>query len=213
MLIGYARVSMNDQHLDLQKDALKKASCKKLFTDVASGTKSDRPGLARAVEFARDGDTLVVWKLDRFGRSLAHLIEGVRQLQARGIGFRSLNESIDTTTSTGKLIFHVFGALAEFERDIIRERTKAGLASARARGRKGGRPRVLDGEKLALARSMYQDVNNSPRAICETLGISSATLYRYASTKRRAKPAPQASTATRRSPKVTKAKVAASGRR
>lgn len=212
MLIGYARVSMPDQHLDMQRDALKKAGCKKVFTDVASGSKSERLGLAKAVEFAREGDTLVVYKLDRFGRSLAHLIEGVRQLQARGIGFRSLNENIDTTTSTGKLIFHVFGALAEFERDIIRERTKAGLASARARGRKGGRPRVLDDEKLALARSMYQDPSNSPRAICATLGISSATLYRYLPAKSRVTPAP-ASVPPAPPRRARRPKVAAASRR
>jgi DNA invertase Pin-like site-specific DNA recombinase len=141
MLVGYARVSTEDQNLDLQKDALQKAGCEKLFTDVASGAKDERAGLAEAIAFLRPGDTLVVWKLDRLGRSLKHLIETVTALQARKVGFRSLQESIDTTTSGGKLIFHVFGALAEFERDLIRERTQAGLQAARARGRKGGRPR------------------------------------------------------------------------
>jgi DNA invertase Pin-like site-specific DNA recombinase len=179
MLLGYARVSTADQKLDLQLDALKKAGCKKLYSDVASGAKAARPGLDAALAYARPGDTLVVWKLDRFGRSLSHLIDGVRALQARKVGFRSLQEHIDTTTSAGKLIFHVLGALAEFERDIIRERTRAGLAAARARGRQGGRPRVLDGKRLALARSLMRDRDNSPRDICATLGISMATLYRY----------------------------------
>jgi len=178
MLVGYARVSTPDQHLALQRDALKKAGCKRLFTDVASGATAERPGLTKALEFVRRGDTLVVWKLDRLGRSLQHLIECVRQLQERKVGFRSLQESIDTTTSGGKLIFHVFGALAEFERDIIRERTNAGLAAARARGHKGGRPRVLDDKKLALARSLHKD-NTAPTVICATLGISRSSLYRY----------------------------------
>src|SRR5437588_2632057 len=126
MLVGYARVSTEDQNLDLQKDALQQAGCEKLFTDVASGAKDERAGLTEAIAFLRPGDTLVVWKLDRLGRSLKHLIETVTALQARKIGFRSLQESIDATTSGGKLIFHIFGALAEFERDLIRERTRAG---------------------------------------------------------------------------------------
>jgi len=179
MLIGYARVSTTDQNLDMQRDELKRGGCKRIFTDVASGSKSERPGLNQAVAFAREGDTIVVWKLDRFGRSLTHLIEGVRQLQARSIGFRSLRENIDTTTPTGKLIFHIFGALAEFERDLIRERTIAGLAAARARGRKGGRRHVLDAGRLALLRSMASDRDNPPAVICATMGISRATFYRY----------------------------------
>lgn len=179
MLIGYARVSTPDQNLDLQRDALKKVGCKKIFADVASGSRAERQGLNEALAFARDGDTIVVWKLDRFGRSLRHLIEAVRELAERKVGFRSLQESLDTTTSGGKLIFHIFGALAEFERDLIRQRTRAGLVSARARGRKGGRPPSLDQKKVALARSLFLDRSNSPRAICETLGISRTTLYRY----------------------------------
>ena len=147
MLIGYARVSTLEQNLDLQEDALKAAGCKKIYTDKTGGAKADRPGLERALADVRPGDSLVVWKLDRLGRSLKHLIETVTDLSERGVGFRSLQEAIDTTTSGGKLIFHVFGALAEFERDIIRERTLAGLAAARARGRKGGRPRHLDDKK------------------------------------------------------------------
>jgi DNA invertase Pin-like site-specific DNA recombinase len=179
MLVGYARVSTEDQNLDLQRDALTHAGCERIFTDVASGAKDERTGLAEAIAFLRPGDTLAVWKLDRLGRSLKHLIETVTALQARKIGFRSLQESIDTTTSGGKLIFHVFGALAEFERDLIRERTRAGLQSARARGRRGGRPRALDEKKLALARSLHKDVGNTVGDICATLGVSRATFYRH----------------------------------
>src|SRR3954467_3250206 len=140
MRIGYARVSTLDQNLDLQEDALKAAGCEKIYTDKAGGTRAERPGLERALADLRAGDRLVVWKLDRLGRSLRHLIETVTALRDRGVGFQSVQEAIDTTTSGGKLIFHVFGALAEFERDIIRERTLAGLAAARARGREGGPP-------------------------------------------------------------------------
>lgn len=179
MLIGYARVSTADQNLDMQKDELERATCGRIFTDVASGSKSERPGLTEALGYVREGDTLVVWKLDRFGRSLSHLLTAVGELQARGIGFRSLRENIDTTTSTGKLIFHVFGALAEFERDIIRERTVAGLAAARSRGRHGGRRPVLDEKKMALAKSLYNDPKHSPTTIAETVGVSRSTLYRH----------------------------------
>ena len=140
MLIGYMRVSTLDQNLDLQSDALKQVGCDKIFQDVASGAKSDRPGLEKALGYLREGDTLVVWKLDRLGRSLKHLIEVITRLHEEKKGFRSLQENLDTSTSTGKLVFHVFGALAEFERDLIRERTLAGLSAARARGRRGGRP-------------------------------------------------------------------------
>src|SRR5205807_3105608 len=138
---GYARVSTLDQNLDLQNDALEAEGCEKVYTDKTGGTKAERPGLERALADLQAGDRLVVWKLDRLGRLLRHLIETVTNLRDRGVGFQSVREAIDTTTSGGKLIFHVFGALAEFERDIIRERTLAGLAAARARGRKGGRPR------------------------------------------------------------------------
>src|SRR5947209_797764 len=154
MLIGYARVSTQDQTLNLQLDALNKAGCNRIFTDTISGSIQERKGLEEALSFVRPGDSLVVWRLDRLGRSLKHLIETIGQLNRKGIGFRSITESIDTTTSSGKLVFHVFGALAEFERDLIRERTKAGLAAARMRGRLGGRPRsgALDNpKKLALA--------------------------------------------------------------
>ena len=179
MLIGYARVSTTDQNLDLQKDALNRAGCERIFTDVASGAKSDRVGLAEALKFAREGDTLVVWKLDRLGRSLGHLIETVAGMSARKIGFRSLQESIDTNTSGGKLFFHVFGALAEFERDIIRERTNAGLSAARARGRKGGRPKSMDEKKVAMAMALLKNRTTPVGDICAILGVSKATLYRH----------------------------------
>src|SRR5512147_2274492 len=142
MLIGYARISTTNQTLDLQKDALTNAGCERIFTDTASGAKAERIGLNEAMSHLREGDILVVWRLDRLGRSLKHLIETITGLNDRKIGFKSITENIDTTTSGGKLVFHVFGALAEFERDLIRERTQAGLAAARVRGRLGGRPRA-----------------------------------------------------------------------
>ncbi len=180
MDIGYARVSTGEQTLDLQLDALTKAGCGKVFTETASGAKADRPVLEEVLAYARPGDTLVVWRLDRLGRSLPHLIETVSALRERGIGFKSLTEQIDTTTPGGKLIFHVFGALAEFERDLIRERTNAGLAAARARGRTGGRPKKLaDPKKLALALALYDGGQTDIATICQTLGISRATFYRY----------------------------------
>jgi DNA invertase Pin-like site-specific DNA recombinase len=184
MRIGYARVSTLDQNLDLQEDALKAAGCEKIYSDKTGGTKAERPGLERAMADLRPGDLLVVWKLDRLGRSLKHLIEAVADLSHRGVGFQSLQESIDTTTSGGKLIFHVFGTLAEFERDIIRERTLAGLSAARARGRMGGRPRNLDDKKKRHAVLLHSDPTNSVKDICRTLGISKATLYRYLAEKR-----------------------------
>lgn len=188
MLVGYARVSTQEQTLALQQDALKTIGCEHIFTDTASGAITDRPGIDEALRFVRTGDTLVVWRLDRLGRSLKHLIEIISQLQERGIGFKSIQESIDTTTSGGKLIFHVFGALAEFERDLIRERTQAGLAAARARGRRGGRPRVAalnDEKKVAMARALYNDKRNTIADICATLRVSRATLYRYLATQQR----------------------------
>src|SRR5829696_3109181 len=179
MDIGYARVSTGEQTLDLQLDALKSAGCGKVYTETASGAKADRPVLEDVLSYLRKGDTLVVWRLDRLGRSLQHLIEVVAQLAARGIGFKSLTEQIDTTTSGGKHIFHVFGALAEFERDLIRERTQAGLAAARARGRQGGRPKALGTPaKVALAQALYEGGQTDISTICRTLGISRATLYR-----------------------------------
>ena len=179
MLIGYARVSTGEQTLDLQLDALAKAGCEKTYTETASGAKADRPVLQDVLGYLRTGDTLVVWRLDRLGRSLRHLIETVALLAERGIGFKSLTEQIDTTTPGGKLVFHVFGALAEFERDLIRERTHAGLAAARARGRKGGRPKALaDPKQLALARALYDGGQADVATICRTLGVSRATFYR-----------------------------------
>src|SRR5437660_5938661 len=186
MLIGYARVSTQDQTLNLQKDALIKIGCSKIFTDTISGATTERKGLDAALAYVREGDSLVVWKLDRLGRSLKHLIETITTLNNRKIGFKSLTENIDTTTSGGKLIFHIFGALAEFERDIIRERTNAGLQAARARGRKGGRPKaktIDTPRKVAMAQQLYNDKTNSIADICKTLNISRATLYRYVNTK------------------------------
>ncbi len=180
MLIGYARVSTLEQTLSLQLDELKAAGCTEPFQDTSSGAKIERAGLAQALAYARPGDTIVVWRLDRLGRSLKHLIETIASLNARGIGFKSLHEQIDTTTPSGKLIFHIFGALAEFERDLIRERTQAGLAAARARGRRGGRPKALaTAQKLAMAQKLYVDKTNSIQDICQTLGIARSTLYRY----------------------------------
>ena len=178
MLIGYARVSTQEQTLHLQQDALTKAGCDRIFTDTASGAKTERIGLEEALNYVRKGDTLVVWRLDRLGRSLPHLITTMTALEERGIGFKSLTENIDTTTSGGKLIFHIFGALAEFERNLIRERTQAGLTAARARGRTGGRPKALMGRKLSIAQALYTDKQHSIAEICQTLKISKATLYR-----------------------------------
>lgn len=179
MNLGYARVSTFDQHLELQEDALTKAGCEKIFRDVASGAIDSHKGLAEAIEFARSGDTLVVWKLDRLGRSLKHLIETVNLLKERGVGLLSLQEKIDTTTSGGKLIFHVFGALAEFERELIRERTNAGLKAARARGRLGGRPPKLTPKQIEMAKRLLNDPTVEVKEICQTLQISRSTLYRY----------------------------------
>jgi len=181
--IGYARVSTQDQTLDLQLDTLKKAGCIKIFTDTASGAKSERKGLYEALEYVRENDVLVVWRLDRLGRSLKDLIDIISKLDARKIGFKSLTENIDTTTSGGKLIFHIFGALAEFERNLIRERTNAGLQAARSRGMKGGRPKLLTDKKVEMARKLYADKSNSVEEICKTLGISRMTLWRYVRVK------------------------------
>jgi DNA invertase Pin-like site-specific DNA recombinase len=177
-LIGYARVSTADQEPALQIDALNAIGCVRIFADRASGSVAERPELIHALDHLRRSDTLVVWKLDRLGRSLRHLIDTVRELEERGVGFRSLHESIDTTTPAGRLVFHVFGALAEFERDLIRERTHAGLAAARARGRRGGRPTVMTTEKAALARHMHDSREHTVSAIATTLGVSRASVYR-----------------------------------
>jgi len=177
-LLGYARVSTDEQNPDLQLDALQQAGCIRIFVDRASGALDERSELARLLDQLRPGDVLVCWKLDRFGRSLRHLIEIVRLLEEKKAGLRSLQESIDTATAGGGLIFHVFGALAEFERELIRERTRAGLTAARVRGRRGGRPTVMTPEKLSVARKMYDSGEHTVAAIAETLGISRATVYR-----------------------------------
>jgi DNA invertase Pin-like site-specific DNA recombinase len=188
MLIGYARVSTHEQTLNLQRDALEKAGCNKIFTDTASGAKAERKGLDEALAYVRSGDTLVVWRLDRLGRSLPHLITTMTDLEQQGIGFKSLTENIDTTTSGGKLIFHIFGALAEFERNLIRERTTAGLTAARARGRRGGRHKALTGRKLTIAQDLY-DRRHPIQEILQTLKISRATLYRSIKPGERHQPA------------------------
>jgi DNA invertase Pin-like site-specific DNA recombinase len=179
MLIGYARVSTHEQTLNLQRDALLKAGCEQIFTDTVSGTKAERKGLTEALSHLRKGDTLVVWRLDRLGRSLRHLIDTITTLAERGVGFKSLTENIDTTTSGGKLIFHIFGALAEFEREIIRERTTAGLESARSRGKVGGRPKALTPKEVQILRNMAADKSLTVSDICKTLGIGRTTFYRY----------------------------------
>src|SRR5436305_10245301 len=180
MKIGYVRVSKQEQNEEMQIDELKEAGCEKWFVDKMTGSKAERKGLTEALAYLRPGDTLVVWKLDRAGRSLTHLIELLKGLKERGIEFISLTEQIDTTTPGGKLIFHLMGALAEFERDLIRERTNAGLAAARARGNVGGRPRKLKSHaKVALARHMFASKSHSIPEMCSTLGISRSTLYRY----------------------------------
>jgi DNA invertase Pin-like site-specific DNA recombinase len=175
-LLGYARVSTTDQQSNLQVDALTTAGCSRVFAESAG---ADRPVLGQVLDQLRPGDTLVVWKLDRLGRSLRHLVDTVTGLAERGIGFRSLQEAIDTTTPGGKLVFHVFAALAEFERDLIRERTAAGLAAARARGRHGGRPSVMTAHKVRVAGEMYASGQYTVSAIATTLGVSRASIYRH----------------------------------
>ena len=181
MLIGYARVSTQDQNLDHQIDALIKAGCERsnIFTDKVSGAKSSRPGLDQALSHLRAGDTLVVYKLDRLGRSVPHLVETVTSLQQRGIEFKSLTEQIDTSTSGGKLVFHTMAAVAEFIRDSIRERTQAGLQAARARGKTGGRAKALTEKQVEMLRHLAADKDRSIKDICQTLGISRRTFYRY----------------------------------
>jgi len=179
MLVGYARVSTQDQNPALQLDALKVAGCEKLFVEKASGAQRDRPELLAALDYLRAGDSLVVWKLDRLARSLKQLIETVELLESRSIGLRSLTEAIDTTTAGGKLVFHVFGALAEFERSIIRERTKAGLEAARARGKKGGRPPALVAKDIAAAKAMLSDPEITMEEVAKRLRVAPSTLYRH----------------------------------
>ena len=179
MLVGYARVSTQDQNPSLQTDALKEAGCEKIFTEKASGAQRDRPELKAALEYIRAQDTLVVWKLDRLARSLKQLIETVEMMDRKGIGFRSLTEHIDTTTSGGKLVFHIFGALAEFERSIIKERTRAGLDAARARGKRGGRPPALTEKDIQAAKAMLADPTITVEEVAGRLKVAASTLYRH----------------------------------
>ncbi len=171
MKIGYARVSTLEQNPELQLDALEKAGCEKVFSDTVSGAKADRPGLQEALSYVRNDDCLVVWRLDRLGRSLKHLIKVVEELDDNGIGFVSLQEGFDTTTSGGKLVFQIFGALAEFERNLIKERTNAGLAAARARGRLGGRKEKLDVSQRDTLQKMYDSKDHTIKDICSTMGV------------------------------------------
>lgn len=179
MLIGYARVSTQDQYLRMQEDALKKSGCEVIYSDIASGAKTTRTGLHSALTHLRKGDTLVVWRLDRLGRSLIHLIQTIQELSEKGIGFKSLQENIDTTSSGGQLIFHIFGALAEFERTLIKERTQAGLKAARARGRLGGRPVLLNTAQVKKLKAHYKKGDLSIAEICKLFNITKPTLYRY----------------------------------
>ena len=189
-LLGYARVSTLEQNPDLQVDELTAAGCWKVWTDHASGALDRRPQLDEVLEQLRPGDTLVVWRLDRLGRSLRHLIEVVTGLDERGVGFRSLRENIDTTTAGGRLVFHLFGALAQFEREIIRDRTVAGLTAARARGRVGGRPSKLTAEQVRQARRMYDARELTVEQIGDVLGVSRTSIYRALG--KATTPAPQA---------------------
>ena len=174
--IGYARVSTTDQDLALQLDALAKVGCAGVFEDKASGAKADRPGLAAALGFVREGDILAVWKLDRLGRSLPHLIETVNALETRDVSFRSLTEAIDTTTPGGRLVFHIFGALGQFERDLTRERTRAGLDAAAARGRQGGRKPVMTEEKLRRAQTLLVQ-GLTVREVAARIKVGKTALY------------------------------------
>ncbi|MDD2358663.1 MAG: recombinase family protein [Thiovulaceae bacterium] len=178
MLIGYARVSTTDQNLSLQKEALQKAGCERIYEDTISGTRADRPGLAKVLEMLRSGDTLVVWKLDRLGRSVKNLITLVTELHSNGIHFKSLTDSIDTGTPSGRFFFHVMASLAEMERELIIERTRAGLEVARALGRKGGRKRSMTDSKIISAKRLLKS-GVPPRDVAKDLGVSLATLYRW----------------------------------
>jgi DNA invertase Pin-like site-specific DNA recombinase len=178
MLIGYARVSTDNQKLDAQQDALAAAGAERIFSDKASGARDDRPGLAAALSHAREGDCLVVAKLDRLGRGLRSLLDFIEVLRGRGVAFRSLGDAIDTTTTQGRLFFAIIGAFAEMERELIRERTNTGLAAARARGRKGGRPSKLAGKRLDDARALLADRNRTVGDVAKTLGVNRVTLYR-----------------------------------
>lgn len=188
MLVGYARVSTHDQNLDLQIEALKKIGCDKIFNEIISGTNTDRENLNEALTYLRPGDSLVVWRLDRLGRTLKQLIELTNSLKEKGIGFMSITEAIDTSTPTGQFFFHITGAFAELERDLIRERTKAGLASARARGRKGGRPKAIDAEAFKMALILYNEKKTTVASISKQFNISKRTFYRYLEDYRKKNP-------------------------
>lgn len=177
-LVGYARVSTAEQDPALQRDALEAAGCVRIYEDTASGARTDRPQLAAALDSLSEGDVLVVWRLDRLGRSLTHLIEITNGLAGRGVGMRSLTEHIDTTTAVGQLVFHIFAALAEFERNLLRERTQAGLAAARARGRVGGRPRAMTPAKFEAARELLESGERSVPEVAAAIGVGISTLYR-----------------------------------
>ena len=192
MKIGYARVSTHDQYLGMQEDALKQEGCEQIYTDIASGAKTDRLGLDEAINHLRANDILVVWKLDRLGRSMQHLIQTIRLLDGKNIGFKSLQEDINTTTSGGKLIFHIFGALAEFERDIIRERTQAGLTAARKRGRLGGRPPMLNPRQVKRLIELYDEQQSTVNEICKIFNISRPSFYNYLKKDKKNRPAIQA---------------------
>ena len=179
MLIGYGRISTREQKIDLQKDALEAVGCEKFFFDVVSGAKTARPELLKAREHLRKGDTFIVWRLDRLGRSVKDLLEWVAWFESEGVAFKSLQENIDTSTPTGKLIFHVFASIAEFERSLIQERTRAGLAAARSRGRVGGRKKSLDEVKTKALQSLYDAKEHSIGELCEMFDISKPTLYSY----------------------------------
>src|SRR5882724_5961504 len=178
MQVGYGRVSTSEQRLDLQVNALNAAGCEKIFTDTISGSKSDRPGLRDALDYCRPTDVLTVWRLDRLGRSLPDLLSIVKRLEEGGIGFHSLTEAISTNTPGGKLAFHLFGSLAEFERALIRDRTMAGLEAARLRGRVGGRPKLMTNDKVEAATKLLRD-GTPPKDVARILGISLPTLYRH----------------------------------
>lgn len=180
MLIGYARVSTVDQNLNLQRDALKKAGVEpdRIYEEYVSGTKDNRPELTSCLRSLREDDTLVVWRLDRLGRSLPHLIKTINELKERNIGFKSLNEQIDTTTAGGILIFHLFGAVAQFERDLVSERTKAGLKAARDRGKRGGRPAKLKPKDVRMIKQLLKDKTVTKGDIAKRFGVSRATVHR-----------------------------------
>ena len=178
MLVGYSRVSTHDQSLNSQIDKLKEYGCEKIFTDIVSGTKTERKGLNDMLNYIRENDTIVVFKLDRLGRSLRDLLNIINKLQEKHINFKSISENIDTSIPTGKLIFHITGAFAEFEKDILRERTKAGLESARARGRKGGRPTLITPEKIKIAKLLHNDKTLSVKDILKQMSITKSLLYK-----------------------------------